>query len=151
MVAPTLRTSLARSPSSVSTLGLLIRHTFEWQVQTIGAARARDWTGLLILWLLDWFAWTLRAWAYFHAALPEEEVVKRLGPKGSWARRLRTFLVWGKDRPVHGMDLVELRAYQFLMEGQVQSAMYITVLQCCATQLRCGRREGRRSTARGHT
>ena len=101
-----------------------------WQVQTIGAARARDWTGVLILWLLDWFAWTLHAWTYFHAALPEEELVKRLGPKGSWVRRLRAFLAWGKDRPVHGMDLAELRAYQFLVEGQVQTAMYIAVLLC---------------------
>ena len=57
-------------------------------------------------------------------------MVKRLGPKGSWVRRLRAFLAWGKDRPVHGMDLAELRAYQFLVEGQVQSAMYIAVLLC---------------------
>ena len=100
-------------------------------MQTIGAARARDWTGLLILWLLDWLAWTLRAWACFHAALPEEEVVKRLGPKGSWSRRLRAFLVWGKDRPVHGMDLAELRAYQFLMEGQDARCSQPCTLQCC--------------------
>ena len=31
---------------------------------------------------------------------------------------------------MHGMDLAELRAYQFLMEGQLQSAMYMTVLLC---------------------
>ena len=77
-------TALSLDPSFIELS--LIACLGRWQVQTIGAAPCREWISLLILWLRDWFAWTLRTWTYFHAALPEdgeEDGGKRLGSKGS--------------------------------------------------------------------